>query len=609
MAGIRRAVFVGPSAGQVDEVIRRAQIESAAGADAVVAAGDPAVLEAVGRAGLTARHLDTYSGDEAWDDAAHLSHDWYRVGARDLSEFGGFSLGGMIEVDMFVYFSRLLDDVDRILRLVSAEDPTSVWLGSEAPSTWAQLLHTAAPGINVHKLGGRSGWTPQPAARPRMFTEWLKDASLDRQSQALTLALRWPSFGASSDGRVLVIADIATPSVIGSLLPVIKALPDDGTVVLATDPRIPGLLKGVGRRVVSPAAADLSAGWRPYRRAARAFSQRWREFRSRVGEGEKRFERGTIDLWPVLEPRLRRVFLRRFPFTFAETAIAQSVLRRYGVKTIVTASHAHYAGRLYSEVGAGLGIPSLSLQHGVAGVPSIYAPVHSTKMAVWGELPRLWLIANGADPRQLVVTGEPRLDALVSPGPPRSRADVLGQLGLDPNRPSWIVAPDPEPREVRHAMTEMAAAIASAFPDVQVIVRPHPADDVAYYKTMLAAGLAGGRLVLGTEVDAASLLAAADLAFVGQSTLGLEAMILGLPVVVLNPSRSFEFVPYVSEGAAPGVFEVGELKSVVTALLGEERARFEAGRRRFVERYASAADGSSTARVIDLIGTMTQESR
>jgi hypothetical protein len=592
----------------VEEVIRRARIESSAGAQAVVAAADPAVLEAAGKNGLTARHLDTYSGEEAWDDAAHLSRDWYRVGTRDFSEYGGFSLGGMIEVDMFVFFSRLLDDVDRMLRLVSTEDPTAVWLGSEAPSTWARLLHAAAPGIKVQTLGGGARWTARTSGRQRGFTEWLKDASLDRQSQALALALRRPSFRASSNGRVLVIADIATPSVIGSLLPVIEALPADGTVVLATDPRIPALLKGVDRRLVTPTLADLSAGWRPYRRAGRAFRDRWREFRSCVAEGEKRFERGSTDLWPVVEPRLRRVFLRRFPFTLAETAVAESVLRRYSVKTIVTASHAHYAGRLYSEVGARLGIPSLSLQHGVAGVPSIYAPVHSTKMAVWGELPRLWLIANGAAAEQLVVTGQPRLDALVSPGPPRSRADVLGQLGLDPKRPSWIVAPDPEPREVRHAMTEMAFAIAAAFPDVQLIVRPHPADDVAYYKTTLASGLADGRFVLGTQVDAASLLAAADLAFVGQSTLGLEAMILGLPVVVLNPSRSFEFVPYVSEGAAPGVFDAGELEAVVTSLLGEERARFEAGRRRFVERYASAADGGSTARVIDLIRTMAQES-
>lgn len=614
---MRQVVFIGPSAGQVEEVIGLGRAVQAAGAQTLVAAGDPAVVEAANRAGMTARHLDTYSGGEVWEDAARLSHDWYRIGARDFSEQDGFSLGGIVEVDMFVYFSRLLDDVDCLMKLLSAEHPVKVWLGSEAMPSWRQLLQIAAPDTTVEVLGGHARRTLRAMFQPRVFTEWLKDASLERQSQALGLALRLPRLkrgslkvaGGASDGSIMVIADIPTPSVLGSVVPVIKALPADSTLVLATDPRIPGLLRGVGRRIVSPTASDLAVGWRPYRQAASAFRVRWLEFRSCVMRGEKRFQRDHIDIWPLLEPRVQRIFLRRFPFTFAETAVAASVLRRYRVTTIVTASHAHYAGRLYCEVGARLGIPSLSLQHGVAGVPSIYAPVHSTKMAVWGELPRLWLISNGAEPEQLVVTGQPRLDALVSPGPQRSRADVLGQLGLDPARTTWIVAPDPEPREIRHAMTEIVFAIASAFPDVQVIVRPHPADDIKYYQIRLATGLASGRLVLGTRIDAASLLAAADLLFVGQSTLGLEAMILGRPVVVLNPSRAFEFVPYVSEGAAPAVYEAGELVPVLTSLLGDDRARFEAGRHRFVERYASAADGGSTARVVDLIRTMARESR
>ena len=104
------------------------------------------------------------------------------------------------------------------------------------------------------------------------------------------------------------------------------------------------------------------------------------------------------------------------------------------------------------------------------------------------------------------------------------------------------------------------------------------------------------------------LLAASDLVLVGQSTLGLEAMVLGRPVVVLNPSRSFEFVPYVREGAAPVVYERSELVPVIRGLLGPERERFEKGRRRFVELYASAADGGSTKRVVDLIGSMAGRS-
>jgi hypothetical protein len=610
-----RTLVLAPSLSQMKEVVRLARGKGSTGNNVVVAAEEPAVEDAVRQAGLQFSHLDSYPGaDEPWAEAARLSRNWYWDSAQDLSSYKGMSLGGISEVDMFVFFSRLLEDVERLERLLSAVQPDIVWLGADARPSWPRLLPGFKPQLRIHRLGGSARSAARSMLRRPRFKEWLKEASFDRQSRAFVLAVRRPTsrvpapqpMAPGGRGNILVVADIPTPSVLGSLLPVIRALPPDATFVLATDPRVLSRLEGIDAFVVSATLADLAASWGPYRTAVAAFRKRWTEFRSTPEHERISFRHHGIDLWPMLAPRLRRIFLRQFPFTFAETAVAATILRRYRIKTIVTASHAHYAGRLYCEVGAALGVPSLSLQHGVAGVPTIYAPVHSTKMAVWGELPRLWLIANGADPDQLVVTGQPRLDALLSPGPPLTRTEVLSRLGLDPSRPIWTVAPDPEPREVRHAMTEMIDSIASEFPVPQVIVRPHPDDDDSHYAGRLASWIGEGRIALGIELDAASLLAASDLVFVGQSTLGLEAMVLGRPVVVLDPCRSFEFVPYVREGAAPVVHEAAELVPVITGLLGPDRIRFEDGRKSFVERYASAADGRSTDRVVDLIGTMAR---
>ncbi len=60
------------------------------------------------------------------------------------------------------------------------------------------------------------------------------------------------------------------------------------------------------------------------------------------------------------------------------------------------------------------GIPTLSIQHGMfSGEDYLYKPIKTTKMAIWGEITKKWLLKNKEDENKIEVVGAPMLDKYV----------------------------------------------------------------------------------------------------------------------------------------------------------------------------------------------------
>ena len=87
------------------------------------------------------------------------------------------------------------------------------------------------------------------------------------------------------------------------------------------------------------------------------------------------------------------------------------------------------------------------------------------------------------------------------------------------------------------------------------------------------------------------------------------------PVLIINLSGQPTPVPYAEEGAAIGVYRYEDIEQAILEALHDKktRARFKAGRIKFVRRWACEPDGKASQRIVNLmkemIGTTGKEIR
>jgi UDP-N-acetylglucosamine 2-epimerase len=137
-----------------------------------------------------------------------------------------------------------------------------------------------------------------------------------------------------------------------------------------------------------------------------------------------------------------------------------------------------------------------------------------------------------------------------------------------------------------------------ANPTERLVVEPHPHDSVSLLEERLQACRVADRVSI-SAVPALELTAKAKLVVSEDSTCGLEAMLLGKPLVHAHFAASAPVMPFVSYGAALPGFRAGELASAVDTLVrGDyDQEALQAGQRRFIGDFAGPMDGMGTERV------------
>lgn len=176
------------------------------------------------------------------------------------------------------------------------------------------------------------------------------------------------------------------------------------------------------------------------------------------------------------------------------------------------------------------GIPSICFQHGVMmGEPS-FMPVFATRQAVYGQYEKDWYVRRGVTPDRVEITGHPRFD-VIHTLPHLTREELNRELGINSDKQMVLVATHPhEPFWV--ALVEHLASDSG----IQVVIKPHPHEVswglLAEYQRMAAKWAhvklcADGPLLY-------DLVPHADAVVMSSSTVGLEAMMSGKPVLALR---------------------------------------------------------------------------
>ena len=248
------------------------------------------------------------------------------------------------------------------------------------------------------------------------------------------------------------------------------------------------------------------------------------------------------------------------------------------------------------------GIPSIYLQHGLDCEHYYADEAYSDAIAVWGSTRKeRYERDSNWQPRFMTVTGNPEFEHL---SPPES-INHEGNYWLwvtRPHTPRKCLSPSRSPKEGMDILEAFANVLRQRAGQT-LLIKPHPHDYPELYQRFIEEqGLQDQiQLVSGSPQE---WLPSASIVFSEDSTVGMEAMFFGKPLVHVHFCPSQPTMPFTNYGAGYPAFTPEELEEYIPRVEGmsdDDRKKMLDGQCAFLTDFAGPLDGKATQRVVSFI--------
>jgi len=297
---------------------------------------------------------------------------------------------------------------------------------------------------------------------------------------------------------------------------------------------------------------------------------------------------------------------------------AGAALEALRPEVVVTYAEAGGWGRALMLEARRRGIPTIGLQHGFIyrswlnylheedemradpENPSDSGFPRPTRTLVFDDYARSHLERCGRfPPESLVVTGSPRLDALVRAVGGLSNEEVASALettGAGASRALVLFVA--KYSQSKHVLGPLIDAV-TRMPDVQLAIKAHPAETPEAYSPVVR-GHQNVR-VLPASAPLGPLLRASRAVVTVNSTVALDAGVLGVPALVIGLPNNLS--PFVAAGAMAGAATPADIEPTLRRILYDQEFRLQIERRRgeYLGRYAIASDGRAADHSADAV--------
>ena len=255
-----------------------------------------------------------------------------------------------------------------------------------------------------------------------------------------------------------------------------------------------------------------------------------------------------------------------------------------------------------------LGIPTLSMDHGVVGDLTAALAVSSCEYhATYGERQRQGqIIRCGFTPAKVRATGNPRLDAVSGM---KDKKSAKLALGLDPERPVVVFCSTAELGglyELPHSAYDTLQAmlrLKAALPGIQLIYRAHHGVDYRLLKDHFTAlaipGLSFECSLEPPHPVLTDLLQGTDVLISHAGSSLTEAAVHGVPAVYLCARSAVEPV-FLLDGAFPLALSFEALPGLVRECL-DRPFGLEEQRRAHIANVLRGSDGQAAGRIADFL--------
>jgi hypothetical protein len=272
------------------------------------------------------------------------------------------------------------------------------------------------------------------------------------------------------------------------------------------------------------------------------------------------------------------------------------VLRQIGPRVLVVGNDRFWTGQTYTRLGDSLGIGTVCLQDGIAApVPNHTYSTAAHILAAGTLWPALLSPENGRT-RSVSVVGQPRYD--------RARAGFEERRRRKPAPPSRVRNRVLLILQDIHRLDYARIIVAEALrvEGTDVMIRAHPA-----HRPPGLDRLAGPRVQFSPEGNIVNDLAWADLVVTEYSTVAVEALALGLPVLSVTLSGRPPLLDFTVPGQAEGVTERSQISAAMVRLLGATPpSTGSPARQEILDQLVGPLDDRSSSRVAGILSGLLE---
>ena len=343
------------------------------------------------------------------------------------------------------------------------------------------------------------------------------------------------------------------------------------------------------------------------------------------------FRYKDISLWDALKDELKSRFYTYFPSFIKDIETSKRVIERENIDAVVILDEAGFRNKALLVATHPQKAPTLVVQTGVMAVKNLFLeygcapgeledspskrPLFPDKFSVYGDSSKD-ILKKARYPLYggIIVTGQPRYDILARTSDIYDSEKFRHNLNIEPDKELVLIASQPlrlfgnKEMFLRNILQAL-----KGDPQIRVVIKPKPdrSDTQEKWYKQLAEDMGVEVVVLPRNSDTNEALYACDVLLTFYSTVALEAMILGKPVVTVNLTNQPDPVPYAQSGAALGVYRAEDIAPAVKKAWDdpETRKRLELGREKFLYEQFYKLDGQATKRVVELIYRMIGEKK
>lgn len=330
------------------------------------------------------------------------------------------------------------------------------------------------------------------------------------------------------------------------------------------------------------------------------------------------FKYKNLPIWKNLEKFVRELIIYHFSYTGKNIKFLEKLYRVLEPKVVVLRDTTRVPEKTIILTARQAGIPTLVIQHGILTARNVYTKLVSDKIALWGKAGIDWYGRYGNDITKCVVTGRASYDLNHSQKSDyrKEARELFLKIGASPDKKTILYIPT-NFKKVKHLLSvyysqdsELVAlkSILSTMeylPDKQLIVKVRRFDPVDINSLM--ASLKGkncSNVFIVDDIDPWVLIGHSSLVVTSRfSSVALDAVILGKPVITLNFYKREDLVPFAQRGVGLSVARPEDLYRTVKRVFEDANLRdcFAANQEGFIADYAYRLDGKSTERLLSLI--------
>ncbi len=277
--------------------------------------------------------------------------------------------------------------------------------------------------------------------------------------------------------------------------------------------------------------------------------------------------------------------------------------KRY--KLVIVADDVNAPGKIAVMVANRFGVKSVDIQHGqLQGNP--VGEISADKMFVNGVKDKQLLESLGAKGNKIIVTGQPRFDNLNNFK--FDKLKLCKQYGLDPHKKIIMFSAQKKSsgEDISRSaldcfINECKKLDSSKFQFIITMREDMNLKDIpSDYKSL------GIKVIIGGDIH--KILACCDVFTTAFSTVAIESVLMGRPVITINLNNR-NYINYTSEGVGYTVFKAKDFLPKLHEVLNDIKfkKKFSISREQFVKNYNFSDDGMATKRQIKLIKNIIKQ--